>query len=66
MEMYLSDIYTIPVNLAGNVGLAMPAGLSSEGLPIGIQLIADHFQEAKAYAAAAVLEDHFGLLSIEK
>lgn len=62
VEMYLSDVYTIPTNLAGNVGLSIPAGLSSAGMPIGIQLIADHFQESKAYAAASALEKHFGRL----
>ncbi|HET6352321.1 MAG TPA: Asp-tRNA(Asn)/Glu-tRNA(Gln) amidotransferase subunit GatA [Coriobacteriia bacterium] len=56
--MYLSDVYTIPVNLAGNVGLSMPVGLGADtGLPVGLQLIGDHFAEAKVLRAAAALEE---------
>lgn len=56
--MYLSDIYTIPVNLAGNVGLSIPCGLGAEtGMPVGLQLIGDHFDEAKVLRVAAALEE---------
>ncbi len=46
LEMYLSDIYTISVNLAGLPGMSIPAGFS-EGLPVGLQLIGDYFSEAR-------------------
>ena len=43
--MYLGDIYTISVNLAGLPGISLPCGLDSKGLPIGLQLIGDCFKE---------------------
>ena len=45
LQMYLSDIYTISINLAGIPGLAIPFGKSSEGLPIGFQILGKHFDE---------------------
>ena len=47
MKMYLGDIYTVSVNLAGLPGISVPCGLDSKGLPIGLQMIADCFQEKK-------------------
>lgn len=47
LQMYLSDIYTTTANLAGIPGINIPAGLNSEGLPIGLQLMANHFEEEK-------------------
>ena len=47
MQMYLTDVFTIPVNMAGLPGISIPGGFSSEGLPIGVQLIAPHFEEAR-------------------
>jgi aspartyl-tRNA(Asn)/glutamyl-tRNA(Gln) amidotransferase subunit A len=58
ISMYLADIFTISVNLAGLPGLSMPCGLSSDGLPIGFQLIGQPFEEGRllqigqAYEAA--------------
>lgn len=49
LKMYLSDIFTIPVNLAGLPGLAIPCGFSKKGLPIGMQLIAPHLEEARLF-----------------
>jgi aspartyl-tRNA(Asn)/glutamyl-tRNA(Gln) amidotransferase subunit A len=46
LSMYLSDIFTITCNLAGLPGISVPCGKNSEGLPIGLQLMANHFQEA--------------------
>ena len=60
LEMYLSDIYTITANLAGVPGLSMPCGLSSNGLPIGIQLIGNQFDEARLLRAAHNLEQALG------
>ena len=56
IEMYLADIYTININLAGVPALSMPCGFSSSGLPIGIQLIGSHYQEEKLFRAAYALE----------
>lgn len=52
---YMRDILTIPVNLAGLPGMSVPGGFS-EGLPIGIQLIGNHFEEEKMYQAAYAFE----------
>ena len=49
MKMYLGDIYTISVNLAGLPGISVPCGTDSKGLPIGVQLIGDCFQEKKTH-----------------
>jgi aspartyl-tRNA(Asn)/glutamyl-tRNA(Gln) amidotransferase subunit A len=56
LEMYLSDIFTITANLAGVPGISLPCGLSSKGLPIGVQLIGRHFDEATLFRAAHNLE----------
>ena len=45
LKMYLGDIYTISVNLAGLPGICLPCGRDSKGLPIGLQLIGDCFKE---------------------
>jgi aspartyl-tRNA(Asn)/glutamyl-tRNA(Gln) amidotransferase subunit A len=47
VQMYLSDIYTIAVNLAGLPGMSLPCGFDGQGLPIGLQLIGNYFAEAK-------------------
>ena len=47
LKMYLGDIYTISVNLAGLPGMTVPCGTDKNGLPIGLQLIADCFNEKK-------------------
>ncbi|WP_274585408.1 Asp-tRNA(Asn)/Glu-tRNA(Gln) amidotransferase subunit GatA [Neisseria leonii] len=52
VQAYLSDIYTIAANLAGLPALTLPAGFGSDGLPIGVQLIGNHFSEAKILGAA--------------
>jgi aspartyl-tRNA(Asn)/glutamyl-tRNA(Gln) amidotransferase subunit A len=56
LQMYLADIYTISVNLAGLPGLSLPAGLSKEGLPIGMQLIGPLFSEETLLRAARMYE----------
>lgn len=56
MQMYLGDIYTISVNLAGLPGISVPCGTDSEGLPIGCQLIGDCFNEKKLIRAAYTYE----------
>jgi aspartyl-tRNA(Asn)/glutamyl-tRNA(Gln) amidotransferase subunit A len=56
LEMYLMDIYTVTANLAGIPGLSLPCGFSQEGLPIGLQIQAPYFQEARLLNLAHVLE----------
>lgn len=56
IKMYLGDIYTIAVNLAGLPGISVPCGQDSKGLPIGMQLIGDCFQEKKLLQAAYTYE----------
>ncbi len=63
LAMYLSDIYTITVNLAGVPAIVLPCGLSSKGLPIGVQLIGGHFDEARLLRAAHNLEQAIGFNS---
>jgi aspartyl-tRNA(Asn)/glutamyl-tRNA(Gln) amidotransferase subunit A len=57
VAMYLNDVFTVPANLAGLPGISVPAGLSREGLPLGLQLIARPFDEATMFRAAGVLEE---------
>lgn len=52
VQMYLSDIFTIAVNLAGLPGLSIPAGFDAEGLPVGLQIIGSYFAEARMLNAA--------------
>ena len=56
LQMYLSDIFTIPVNLAGTCGISVPAGFSQEGLPIGLQLVGKPFGEETIIRAAYAFE----------
>jgi len=56
LKMYLSDIYTISANLAGIPGISIPAGFSSTGLPIGLQLLGRSFEEEKLLRAARMYE----------
>lgn len=56
IKMYLGDIYTISVNLAGLPGLSMPCGIDSKGLPIGVQMIGDCFKEKNIIRAAFAFE----------
>ncbi len=56
LSMYLSDIFTVPASLAGLPAIAVPSGLSREGLPLGIQIAAPRFAEETLFAAAGALE----------
>ncbi|MFC4401673.1 Asp-tRNA(Asn)/Glu-tRNA(Gln) amidotransferase subunit GatA [Gracilibacillus xinjiangensis] len=56
LTMYVDDILTIPVNLAGVPGISVPCGFSSEGLPIGLQIIGKHFDESTVYRTAYAFE----------
>ena len=58
LQMYLSDIFTIPCNLAGLPGLSLPCGFSQQGLPIGLQILANHFQEGTMLRVAYAYEQN--------
>ena len=59
LEMYLGDIYTIPVNLAGLPGLAIPCGTTKSGLPIGMQIIGNHFDESAILKMGHYIEQNY-------
>lgn len=58
LEMYLEDIYTVPVNIAGLPGISVPGGFDSKGLPIGIQFIAKSFDEKNLLQVAYTFEQN--------
>ena len=61
-SMYLSDMFTISINIAGNGGLSLPAGLGADtDLPVGVQLIAPQFKDENMLRAAAALEQVYGI-----
>jgi aspartyl-tRNA(Asn)/glutamyl-tRNA(Gln) amidotransferase subunit A len=66
VQMYLNDIFTVTVNMAGLPGIAVPAGLSSEGLPLGLQLIGKPFDEETLFQTAHVIEQAAGRFRPEK
>ena len=57
LEMYLSDIYTIPANLVGIPGISIPCGFTTTGLPIGMQIMGKHFEEEKILKIAKLFEN---------
>jgi aspartyl-tRNA(Asn)/glutamyl-tRNA(Gln) amidotransferase subunit A len=63
LSMYLTDLLTIPNNLAGLPGISVPCGFSAAGLPIGMQVQAAHFQEEKLLRVAHQLEQRLGIAS---
>ena len=60
VQMYLNDIFTVTVNMAGLPGIAVPAGLSSDGLPLALQLIGRPFDEETLFRVAHVIENCAG------
>jgi aspartyl-tRNA(Asn)/glutamyl-tRNA(Gln) amidotransferase subunit A len=61
LAMYLSDVFTIPSNLAGNPTISLPCGLDGAGLPIGLQLMGRHLDEATVLRTAFAFEQDLGL-----
>jgi len=57
LSMYLNDVFTVTANLAGLPGISVPAGLSANGLPLGLQLIGKSFDEETLLRTAGVLEE---------
>ena len=66
VKMYLNDIFTVTVNMAGLPGIAVPAGLDGKGLPLGLQLIGRAFEEETLFRTAHVIEQAAGRFSPEK
>ena len=64
IEMYLNDIFTVTVNMAGLPGIAVPAGLSAEGLPLGLQIIGRPFDEETLFSVAEVVEQSAGRVTL--
>jgi aspartyl-tRNA(Asn)/glutamyl-tRNA(Gln) amidotransferase subunit A len=64
IAMYLNDVFTVPVNLSGLPGIAVPAGLTADGLPLGLQLIGRAFDEETMLRAADVLERAAGFKTL--
>jgi aspartyl-tRNA(Asn)/glutamyl-tRNA(Gln) amidotransferase subunit A len=60
-DMYLADVFTLSCNLAGLPGISVPCGLTTEGLPIGAQLLGKPLDEATLLRAGAVIEAAVGL-----
>ncbi|MEM7237069.1 MAG: Asp-tRNA(Asn)/Glu-tRNA(Gln) amidotransferase subunit GatA [Pseudomonadota bacterium] len=60
LEMYLQDVFTVTVNLAGLPGISVPAGLSSDGLPMGLQVIGKAWAEAEVLNTALCIEERAG------
>ena len=56
LAMYLADIYTVTASLAGICGVTVPCGTTSAGLPVGMQILASHFNEGTAFRAARAVE----------
>ncbi|MBB3951116.1 Asp-tRNA(Asn)/Glu-tRNA(Gln) amidotransferase subunit GatA [Aureimonas jatrophae] len=66
VAMYLNDIFTVTVNMAGLPGIAVPAGLSVEGTPLGLQLIGRPFDEETLFSTASVIEQAAGRFEPER
>ncbi|HRE19937.1 MAG TPA: Asp-tRNA(Asn)/Glu-tRNA(Gln) amidotransferase subunit GatA [Rhabdaerophilum sp.] len=66
VEMYLNDIFTVTVNMAGLPGLALPGGTDASGLPLGLQLIGRPFDEETLFSLGAVIEDQVGRVTTAK
>ncbi len=60
VAMYLNDVFTVPASLAGLPGISIPAGLSNDGLPLGLQLLGQPFEEGTLLKVAEVLESAAG------
>ena len=58
VQMYLADIYTLSLNLAGLPGMSVPCGFDAQGLPIGLQIIGNYFDEARLLQVAHVYQSH--------
>ena len=66
VEMYLNDVFTVTLNMAGLPGIAVPAGLDAQGLPLGLQVVGRPFDEATMFSVGHVLEQAAGRFTPER
>jgi aspartyl-tRNA(Asn)/glutamyl-tRNA(Gln) amidotransferase subunit A len=66
VEMYLNDVFTVTVNMAGLPGIAVPAGRDAQNLPLGLQLIGRPFDEETLFSLGQVIEDAAGSMTPER
>jgi len=66
VKMYLNDVFTVTVNMAGLPGISVPAGLDSKGLPLGLQLIGKPFEEETLFQASNIIEQAAGRFTPER
>jgi aspartyl-tRNA(Asn)/glutamyl-tRNA(Gln) amidotransferase subunit A len=66
LQMYLNDVFTVTVNMAGLPGIAVPAGLSEQGLPLGLQLIGKPFDEETLFQTAYAIENAAGKFTAQQ
>jgi aspartyl-tRNA(Asn)/glutamyl-tRNA(Gln) amidotransferase subunit A len=66
IEMYLNDVFTVTVNMAGLPGISVPSGLDAQGLPLGLQLIGRPFEEETLFALGSVIEQAAGRFTPER
>lgn len=64
VTMYLNDVFTVPASLAGVPAMSVPAGLSADGLPLGLQVIGRHFDEETVFAVSAAIEKAAGFTAL--
>jgi aspartyl-tRNA(Asn)/glutamyl-tRNA(Gln) amidotransferase subunit A len=64
VKMYLNDVFTVPVNMAGLPGISVPAGLDANGLPLGLQIIGRAFDEETVFAVAGAVERAAGFTAL--
>ena len=64
VTMYLNDVFTVPVNMAGLPGLSLPAGLDNQGLPLGLQVIGRPFDEETVFAVGQAIENAAGFKAL--
>ena len=60
IAMYLNDVFTVPASLTGLPGISVPAGADAKGLPLGLQVLGNAFDEEMVYRVAGVLEEAAG------
>ena len=65
LTMWLNDIFTVSVSLAGLPAMSLPIGLSQSGLPLGMQLVGKAFDEASIFKAASALEKDVNFRSVK-
>ena len=66
LAMYLADVFTVGLNIAGVPGMSVPAGMTSAGLPVGLQIVAPHFAEERLFQCGYAFEKALGLKLIPK